>query len=150
MSPDDDIDPDALLKRLHLPTVRRLVEAQIAQIPDDLASNWVVETSAKEKAQPERVAREPERCLSLVAFAGVISMNRCAVTMGVVSDRPRLSWLAPAPDDHTDARIIGQAAYAHVLVSKDVGLCRRAKRLQELKLFRPEVMRWEELLARPA
>lgn len=122
------------------------LEEQISKIPQELSTNWVVEKMVQDVALRARVT--PERCPTLVALAGGYSLIRCGATMGVEKDWSRLGWLAPARNDWTDARITAQAAYAHVLVSEDKGLCRRAKLLQDLKLFRPQVMRWDDLLQR--
>jgi hypothetical protein len=106
-----------------------------------------MEMMMKDDALRARVT--PELCPTLAAYAGAVSLNRCGATLGVEKDWNPYGWLAPALNDYTDAPIIGQAAYAHVLVSMDKGLTRRAKLLQELKLFRPQVMSWDALLAWP-
>lgn len=125
------------------------LDRHIPKIPESLATNWVLELLVKDAEVRARVAREPQRCPTLVAMAAATTLNGYGALAGVEKGWSRYGWLASAPNNYTDARIIGEAAYADVLASNDYGLRRRAECLRELKLFRAEAMRWSELLARP-
>lgn len=145
-----EADYKQLLKRLATPAgAQDVVKEQIANLPKELATNWVLEKRLQDAALVERVARERERCPALVAEAGAVSLIRIGASLGVEEGWNPYGYLTPAKNDWADAFIIAQAAYANVLVSNDKGLRCRAELLRELKLFRPEVMRWDELLARP-
>jgi hypothetical protein len=140
---DLSADYDDFVKKL---ATRRFVEEEIAKIAD-LSSNWAMEMLVEDPALRGRITSE--RCPTLAAYAGALSLNRCGATLGVRRGWHSYGCLAPALNDYTDARIIASAAYAEVLVSADKDLSCRAKLLQDLKLFRPEVMTWAQLLARP-
>jgi hypothetical protein len=138
---------DYIQRRLSTPaSTQELLVEEMHKIPT-LASNWAVEKLVAGDALRARVT--PELCPTLAALAGGYSLNRCGATLGIEKSWQPYGWLYPELNDYTDVRIIAQGAYANVLVSKDQGLGRRAKLLQELGLFRPEVMTWDALLARP-
>lgn len=124
------------------------LDQNIPEIPKQLATNWVLELLIKDDAIRARVAREPERCPTIVAMAAATTLNGYGALVGVEKGWSRYGWLAPALNNYTDARIIAEAAYAHVLASNDGGLRRRAECLKMLNLFRAEAVRWSDLLQR--
>lgn len=119
----------------------------ISMIPQCLYESWVLELLVKDDQLRGRVAREPEKCPTLVALAAVGILNGYGALAGVERGWNRYGWLASAPNNWTDARILAEAAYSDVLTSNDAGLRARALCLKGLKLFKPDVTRWRDLIA---
>jgi hypothetical protein len=93
-----------------------------------------------------RVVAEPHRCPSLVTT----SLAFMLTGIGAITD-PRgeheFSDLKISKDSWTDARILGESAYAGVFATRDRDLRRRAARIKAWGFFLPRIVSWAELIA---
>lgn len=122
------------------------LDGAIATIPDRLYDSWMLELLVPDDQLRARVAREPQRCPMLVALGAVGMLNGYGAITNAEKGWARYGWLATARNNWTDARLLAEAAYSHVLASNDRGLRDRARCLKGLGLFRPEVTRWKDLM----